>query len=291
MKKTALFFAAVLLFLFAAVAFLKSGSVAEDTGVNAVRAGEQEKERRFWAFYRAATEHRIAGRLAEAAEAYQGALALNAGHEDARYYLGNVQFERGLFAEAEDAWRYLASLNPNSARAHAQLGNLYLCSAPDSIFDPEAAEKAFARAMEINREETGPLLRLGQVALVRGDLTTAQSYLDAVIGSNYRSVEAYFLKGYIAWKKGDSQQADTLFAQAISYTRLDAPPQGVLGEGDTKDGAGPGLPRTSSCRLFQSLLDGLARAPLAPRPGQETPWYEKLDTSLTGILLKRAAPM
>jgi tetratricopeptide (TPR) repeat protein len=212
---------------------------------------EKEQIQDFWKRYREATKHRIAGRLDEAVASYRGALALQEDHEGALYYYGNVSFELGDFLTAESAWLRLVRVNPSSARGHSRLGDLYLNIADTMRFDVDKAEAAYHRALEINKEETGPSLRLGQVALVRGDFKKAGAFMDAVIGSNFRSIEAHFFKGYIAWKAGQLSEAERLLAKAAEFSRSRQKPiKGVLGEGDTKSGNAP----VDQHSLFYALI-------------------------------------
>lgn len=282
-KKNLFLFAAVVLIVFAAITLLKSRSASTDRRDGAIdqTSSEQEEARQFWALYRQATAHRVAGRFDDAASAYRKALALNDRHEDALYYLGNMHLERGAFAEARTAWQRLTRLNPNSARAHAQLGDLAFCRYRDDGFDLDAAEAAFTRALEINSEETGPLLRLGQVALVRGDRTQAQYYFGAVIGSNYKSVEAYLLNGYLAWTQGDATEAAGHLAQAGRAARSEAPPQGVLGEGDTKPGAALMPSDVAGCRLFVPFIE--AAVGMHENDPRADSLYQALDALLERI--------
>lgn len=277
MKKPVLIAIAVLLALFGGITLLKSRPVSVDDpdGGEARTATEKEAVHRFWQTYRQATDHRVAGRWAEAAEAYRQALALDDGHEDALYYLGNTYLELGHLAAAEKAWTRLVHRNPNSARAHAQLGHLYFCFEQEGFFNLEAADAAFRRAMTINKEETGPVLRLGQIALIRGDHPEAQSHFDRVIGSNYQSVEAYFLNGYLAWKAGRTQRASELFTQALHYAQ---PVREVSGEGDTKAGAAPMLSRLSGCQAFQTHIRPLTG--LEDAADELGPRYQELDALL-----------
>ncbi len=241
--------------------------------------------RRFWTHYRTATRLRLSGRLDAAAAAYEAALALDDRHEDALYYLGNVQRDRGDVAAAEAAWLRLAEINPNSARAYHQLGNLYLCRRTAKELDPVKAEDYFRRALALNKEETGPVLRLGEVALVRGDLDAAADYLAAVLATNHWSVEATFLSGYLAWKQGDAARAGALFAQALHRPDRTMP---VPGEGDTR-GAGPMTDGPVGCSLFQPVLGRLAHL----SDGAEAdPWYHNLDSLLTNtrITIAGASP-
>ncbi|MBI4421528.1 MAG: VCBS repeat-containing protein [Gemmatimonadetes bacterium] len=193
------------------------------------RAGIRE----FWEIYRAATGHRAAGRIGAARDAYRRALELNPRHEDALYYLGNMALELGGYDEARSAWARLVQVNPRSARAHSRLGDLYGCMDPGAPRDFARAEAEFRRALQLNREETGSLLHLGEIALLRGDLADAISYLDTVMGSHSRSVEAHFLKGYVAWKRGQPERAAALFRTAVALAR-----------------ERPAVARTARCRIF-----------------------------------------
>ncbi len=208
---------------------LVEGDAARDT--MGARAGIRE----FWEIYRGATGHRVAGRIGAARDAYRRALELNPRHEDALYYLGNMELELGRYDEAHSAWARLVQINPSSPRAHSRLGDLYACMDPGAPRDLAKAEAEFRRALELNREETGPLLRLGEIALMRGNLAGATSFLDVVIGSHSRSVEAHFLKGYVAWKRAQPDSAATLFREAVAL----AP------------GGAPVVAGTARCRTFE----------------------------------------
>jgi tetratricopeptide (TPR) repeat protein len=286
MKRVALIFLSALFVLFVAITFLKSRSsdTSAENGASEKTLAEKEKILSFWELYRQATAHRHAGRWQEAAADYQKALALNDRHEDALYYLGNIHLELGEFDGAEKAWKRLVQVNPHSARAHFQLGDLYLSLEREKPPDIEAARIEYRRALEINKEETGPVLRLGQIALIQGNLTEAQNYFDAVIGSNFKSVEAHFLNGYTAWKKGDSQKALNLLSHAAKHSQSEKPVQGVPGEGDTKTGQALGMSARQT--LFQAHFQGLPELDEAGLSQQMEAKYQALDAFLEEIRKK-----
>ncbi|HEV2671768.1 MAG TPA: FG-GAP-like repeat-containing protein [Gemmatimonadales bacterium] len=212
----------------------------------------------FWTLYRAATTARVDGRNAAARDAYRNALALNPRHEDVLYYLGNMELELGNFRDAETAWRRLVEINPASARTHSRLGDLYACPDTGAPWNLGRARTEFAQAAELNREETGPLLRLGEVALLRGDLAAARSQFDAVIVTHPKSVEAHFLKGYVAWKRGQHALAASELQQAEAIASAPQPVPQAPSEGDTKrgaSGAAPLVTRSTRCRLVGDELD------------------------------------
>jgi tetratricopeptide (TPR) repeat protein len=259
MKRLAGFLIAVGV-LFGAVTLMK-GRPAERTGAADslnISPAERGRIQAFWETYRRATDHRIAGRLQEAADEYGRALTLNPEHEDALYYLGNMDFEMGRFGAAEQAWQRLIAVNPTSARAHLQLGTLYFCVGGEERLQPQRATTEFERAAAINREETGPLLSLGEIALVQGELDKAGGYFDAVIGSNYSSVEAHFYRGYIEWASGEPDEAQRSLAAAIEHAQPSAPSADTPGEGDTRTGSAPMVRSPTRCGALRAPASELA---------------------------------
>ena len=292
MGKPTYFLVALLLLLVAAITLLKRRPPPppEVTGNEAgtLTPAERGRIERFWQLYRAATDHRIRGTPDSAVGAYARALELNPEHEDGLYYMGSVLFELGEFANAEQTWKRLVEINPASARAHSRLGNLYLCYGEWELFDLRAAEAEFQRALEIYKEETGPLLRLGEIALIRGDMTKARYYFDAVTGSNYRSVEAHLLKGYLAWRTGAMADAEALFATAVQHSRPEEPAGGVPGEGDTKQGSRPMVSRQRHCPGLQALVADLAQIEDADRIREMIVRYRRLEAVLQRV--RRSVP-
>jgi tetratricopeptide (TPR) repeat protein len=288
--KNAVFISLPVLFvLFIAIALLKNRSSHNslENDSNTKTLAEKERILRFWEIYREATNQRLAGQIKEAAEGYRNALALNSEHEDALYYLGNMCVELGEYQTAEESWQHLAQVNPQSARAHLQLGNLYLNYEQKEFFNLDRAEDQFQQALQINQEETGPTLRLGHVALIRGDLPKAKHYFDAVIATHFKSVEAHFLNGYVAWKTGNAEMATTMFSEAIKFSQADKPVQGVLSEGDTKTGRAHTLPETPKRQtLFQPYFGDLAELEEASAPQQMQIRYRKMEILVEQIRRK-----
>ena len=201
---------------------------------------------------------RVDGRYADARDRYRQALALNPQHEDVLYYLGNMELELGRFDSAASAWRRLVALNPASARTHSRLGDLYACPDSGAPWNLAKAQSEFARAAELNREETGPLLRLGEVALLKRDLVTAEREFDAVLVTHPRSIEAHLLKGYLAWKRGQQSVAADQLRQAEAIANAPQPAPQAPSEGDTKKGASGAalmVAPSTRCQLFGTELD------------------------------------
>ncbi len=250
------------------------------TGASSDSTSPRAAIRRFWEVYRRATDERLAGRMAEAREDYRQALALDPGHEDALYYLGNVELELGHYQEAGSAWQRLLKLNPSSARTHSRLGDLYACLEPGAPTDLDRAEAEYRRAVALNREETGPLLRLGEVAVIQGRLTPAIAYFDTVIGFHLRSPQAPFLKGYALWKQGQPALAAPLFREAVVSARLVPTPPSHPGEGDTRRGLVPVISTTSRCHIFEAPVASLAGVDSAGAAARMPEFYRRLDSLL-----------
>ncbi len=217
---------------------LITGCTSHTATPESVDATEAERNRvvQFWKLYREATQRRLSGELETAATLYRQALALDSLHENALYYLGNTYLELGRLEEAYRVWQRLAAAHPRSNRAFMQLGRLQMCYPESPLFDLKAARASFERALALNRD-SGPVLHLGEVALLEGRLEEADRLFDKVLAMNFRSVPAYVLKAYLAWRAGDSQTARLLLEKARPFARPKTDAARLqLEEGNTRTG-------------------------------------------------------
>ncbi len=188
----------------------------------------------FWARERAAMDAMKVDRdNVRAVALFREAIELNPAHEDSRYYLGLCLASQGDFAGSMEALAGLQKLNPSSHRAWQQWGVVRaLCA--KSALDYQAAEQALLKAQALNPEETGALLVLGEVALLRGDRLLAEDRLAAATRTNPKAVGGFFLRGYLAWKRGDATAARDLLEQSRKALGPDWQPKGTTSEGDVK---------------------------------------------------------
>jgi len=250
------------------LAGLALGGCARDVGPAASAAPDAERQRvlRFWDRLNAATAARIGDDCAKASELYREALALDPKHEDCLYYMGQCQRQLKQPSEARQAFETLVELNPASARGHLALGALLASSDPQEPMDVSQAESHLRRAHDINGEETGPMVRLGEVLMLRGQDGEARRWLDAALSTNSKSIEAAFLLGYLAWESGDRRAALHLAGKARAAATAQAPVKGVLSEGDRKDPkrvAAPPLANPMGRMLFGHLAAFVRQAALA----------------------------
>lgn len=224
----------------------------------------------FWNRLNAATDARTRRDFAGAARLYEEALVLEPRHEDGLYYLGQCRRELGQAEAARVAFERLLEVNPASARGHLALGALYASPDPSEPIDLAKAERHLRRAHEINGEETGPVVRLGEVALVAERSAEARRWFESALRTNPKSVEAAFLAGYLGWEAGDATAA--LVRRVREALKVDAPVKGVLSEGDRRDVtrvAAPPLSSPLGRLLFGEPVERLRAAVATGQPVSE----------------------
>ncbi len=243
-----------------------------------VPSTDRASVQKFWTLYREATSQRIARQTRLASDTYARALELNPDHEDVLYYAGSMREELGDFQGAARAWRHLVAVNPGSARTHSQLGALYLCLDADAPLQPDSAEVHLRRAHELNKEENGPLVHLGVLALVRGDLAAARQHFATVLATHAASAPAHFYSGYVAWKEHNEALAREEFRRAVSAPTPVVAVPGVAVEGDTKRGGSVVAPPKAHCDQLRALAE---RPPEADRERDLGRRYRELDGLLS----------
>ena len=205
-----------------------AASPAQTASTGSVR----QRQLDFWEKQRAAMNAmKVDKDHAKAIALFREALRLNPNHEDSRYYLGRCLASEGDVAGALTQLDELKRINPQSHRAWQQWGVLRALFATNHI-DLDAAEQSLERAHDINPEETGALLVLGEISLLRGDVAKANERLSAACRTNPRAANGIFLRAYIAWKRGEvSQSVQQLEAMRTALGK-EWQPRGSTSEGD-----------------------------------------------------------
>jgi len=197
-----------------------------------VLLGERERVQAFWQLQREAMDAmKRDGDTERAMRLFRSALKLNPRHEDSRYYLASLLAGRGEVAAAQRELGVLVAGNVQSHRGHKQLGVIKALNATGDA-DLEAAQASLERAVELNPEETGGLLALGEVLLLRGDEAQAQRHFADACRSNPRAVGGFYLQGYLSWRSGNREQSIEFLRQAQAARGPEWKPEGSVAEGD-----------------------------------------------------------
>jgi hypothetical protein len=255
MNKSLVLLLTAIALVFGVIALWRA-TTSETTGDASATRKEVEKERIavFWEAYQQATKLRSQGKFVQAVVFYKQALQINPEHEETLYYLGNSFLELGAYPEAIKQYRRITQLNPYSARAFSQLGVIFSTLSPGALLDFEQAERALERSAEINREQSGPFLRLGILALNQGRLEQAFQYFETSAG--FGSPEGYFLEGFVRFHEKRYREAVRFFLEVIELNarEREISDRGVLSEGDT----GPNSSQAGRTPLEAAAIKSLA---------------------------------
>lgn len=243
-----------------------------------------DTRRRFWDVYERAGRSRVAGRCEEAIALYDQALAVRSEHEDALYYRASCAVDLGRYDEAAAGYERLVAVNPKgSSRGHMQLGLLYASPDDGAPRDLARAERHLREALSVD-PDSGAVLALGELALLRGDRAAARTLLRDASSGDPMSLAAPYLLGFLDWEAGRRDAAWEAFRLAVSRGELKKPAVSWTEEGDVK--ADPGLRWRALSR--QSLTGRhwmRLRAYLAP-PGP-TPADMDAEYALLRVGLRR----
>lgn len=245
-------------------------------GTDVAEMTDRERILAFWEQQRAGMDaFKIEQDIDKAAVHFAAALELNPEHEDSRYYLANCLAVQGQIDQAMTHLEKLMEINSLSHRAYKQWGIMRAMTAA-SPEDLEAANRALERSLEINKEETGTNLVLGQIALMRGDHELARQNFTWNTGTNPRSTGGFFLQGYLAWKQGDEAASVGFLEQALGTRGEDWKPEGAVAEGDVAQRMHK---EVSPLSLYWEQWDGApdpetAFAPLDRYLAQDHPWSQ-----------------
>jgi tetratricopeptide (TPR) repeat protein len=206
-------------------------SPVASTGSGALSANQVVE---FWAKQHLAMDAlKRENNIPKAASLFRETVALNPAHEDSRYYLANCLYAEGDTAGALEQLNALIRINPQSHRGYQRKG-LLLATSANNLIQLSDAEESVRKAQALNPEETGTLLLLSEIALMKGDAAHAQQQLDLACRTNPKTVGGYFLRGYLAWKNNDLRQARDLLVAARNARGKDWKPLGTVAEGDVR---------------------------------------------------------
>ncbi len=249
MKRSALITLALLGVLFGLVAILKLNRTVDVQEEASGGPEDRQAVVRFWGAYHEATELRSNQRYEDAATSYRRALEENPEHEESLYYLGNCLFELGEFKSALEVYRRLVQINPRSHRGFAQLGVTLSALEPGSYPDYAEARKAFDRVLEVDPEESGPLLRLGWLSLEEQRLEEAYEHCQKAAG--FASPEGHFWSGFVRFQQRRYSEAIDHF---MAIASIAAHEKRIAGQGGKSEGDTAGTERVPLSPLKKAEL-------------------------------------
>jgi hypothetical protein len=98
---------------------------------------------------------------------------------------------------------------------------------------------------------------LGQVVLALGDFVGAEEHFIHVCQANPRAAIAWFLRGYIAWKRQNSRRSSEMLSTARSARERDWKPVGSALEGDVQHRM---YNESAFLNVFEEQWDGSAES-------------------------------
>jgi hypothetical protein len=116
----------------------------------------------------------------------------------------------------------------------AQVNAIVLVQGPGRTNTAAGLTVTAGRGHRLNPEETGALLVLGEVALLRKNAGLAEERFSNVCKTNPKAAGGFFLRAYIAWKAGDKAAARELLEKTRSALGKDWQPKGTTSEGDVQ---------------------------------------------------------
>lgn len=246
-------------------------------GLDEATAERGRAERAFWASYDQARSALVAGDVDGARAAFGDALASRPDHPASLYALAGIEHRAGRREEALKLCDRLLEVDRPRTRGYLLRAAIesdveaVLASGGESgtWFDLAKADEDAAGAQRENPEETGPHVARAKIALLRGDLPTAEAGLARALTIHPGHSEALVLRSVLARRRGDEAGAVASVSKALAVTtpKIETLP---AGEGDTKSSLAAaqklGTPRLRAlaAQLGTTSSEWPADAPLRP---------------------------
>jgi protein O-GlcNAc transferase len=167
--------------------------------------------------FASAIRHHQAGRLAEAAADYRGALAAQPDHADAAFNLGVALRQLDKIDEAIAAYRQVLCIKPDYPEAHYNLGNALMVGG-----EVDGAIAAYVQALRIKPDHARAAANLGAahshlgVALMdRGELDEAAAAFTRALALKSDVAEAHYNLGNVLKLQGKLDAAAIAYARAL----------------------------------------------------------------------------
>lgn len=144
------------------------------------------------------------------------------------YWLGRLDYDNQLFADAIQKFGRVIALDPSFIRAHDNLG-LSL----EAVGRQGEALEAFVKAIELNGKQTfpspWPSLNLGTMLYRLGRVEEAEPHLREALRNGPELAQAQYQLGALLENRGESERAVEHLTRAAELDPADPKPQYALG--------------------------------------------------------------
>jgi tetratricopeptide (TPR) repeat protein len=164
------------------------------------------------------------GRLTEAAEQIQQALAIHPNFPLAHFNLGIVYRQQGQPEQAVSSYRQAIALKPDYAEAHDNLGNVL-----EELGRNAEAIDSYHHALVLNPDSVSTRYHLGVTMKSAGRMEEAADYLRQVLVLQPAHAEAHFQLGETLIALGQVEEAIGAYQRAIGVKPADAEVHFALG--------------------------------------------------------------
>jgi len=194
----------------------------------------------------------VQGRYSAAIAAFQGVSVTGAARTDRDIIIGDAHLGLGQYEAADAAYRTATAADPRDHRGFLGLTRIAIkrgdlkAAAKQVVYasdrapgdtmvnftqgliarysgDLSAAEAAFARAVQSDSQNILALNELASMAIARSALDVAEGYLDQIYVHAPYNLNALYLSGVIAARRGAFQDAHRLLGRADAYVRRYVP--------------------------------------------------------------------
>lgn len=163
--------------------------------------------------FQQAYEKHMAGNRQSARMLYERIIKKNPRHVDARYMLGTLLAESGVFELGLVHLKSAASQMPNSPMIYTNLGHVYL-----KLGKLDQAVNSYQKSLELNPQAPENLFNLGVIYQKQGELQKAATCLENSLEIKPDFPSAYALLGRIHQELQRPDLAAACFIKLLEYT-------------------------------------------------------------------------
>jgi tetratricopeptide (TPR) repeat protein len=163
------------------------------------------------------------GRVAEARKSLSAALNVDSHYEEAYYNLG-ISYSHEELSKASAFFRKAIELDPEYAKAHAELGWVLR-----RIREDAEAEYHLRRAIELDETDAWAHIYLGNLLWEKHDLATPEQLFKKAIDLWPNSSTPYWCLGIFYEHQDRGEEAQRLYQQALSIDPEDAQANKMFG--------------------------------------------------------------